>query len=71
MDVRRAGIRLPILSLGGTPVEDAGVLLEHDVTQAVGDLDTARALSAAAAAAGRTLKVHIKVDTGMSRLGFL
>ena len=35
------------------------------------DLETARALSAAAVAAGKTLKVHMKVDTGMSRLGFL
>ena len=71
VELRRAGIRLPILILGVTPVEYAGVLLEYDITQAVGDLETARAFSAAAAASGRTLKVHIKVDTGMSRLGFL
>ena len=71
VELRRAGIKRPILILGVTPTAYADVLLEHDITQAVGDLDTARALSAAAVAAGRTLKVHIKVDTGMSRLGFL
>ncbi len=70
-ELRRAGISLPILILGVTSVEYTGRLLELGVTQAVGDLETARALSAAAEAAGRRLKVHIKADTGMSRLGFL
>ena len=37
----------------------------------MGDLETGEALSAAAAAAGKTLKIHVKVDTGMGRLGFL
>ena len=71
LELRNAGIQLPILILGVTPAEYAGVLLEHDITQAVGDLELAQALSAAGVAAGRKAKVHIKVDTGMSRLGFL
>ena len=70
-ELRRAGITLPILCLGRTPVELTGLLLEHDVTQTVEDLDTGRALSQAAQAAGKTLKIHVKLDTGMSRLGFL
>ena len=71
LELRNAGIKLPILILGVTPAEYAEVLLEHDITQAVGDLELAQALSAAGVAAGRKAKVHIKVDTGMSRLGFL
>ena len=71
VELRRAGLGLPILILGTTPVEYAPLLLEHHITQSVGDLETARALSAAGEAAGQRLKVHLKVDTGMSRLGFL
>lgn len=70
IELRQAGITVPILCLGQTPVELAGELLEYDVTQTVGDLETGEALSAAAAAAGRTLRIHVKLDTGMGRLGF-
>lgn len=69
--LRRAGIGLPILILGCTPPQDAKVLLDMNLTQTVGDLETAQALSAAASGAGKRLKIHIKADTGMSRLGFL
>lgn len=71
VELRQAGIAIPILCLGQTPPELAGELLEYDVIQAVGDLETGEALSAAAVKAGKTLKIHIKVDTGMGRLGFL
>ena len=71
VELRQAGIAIPILCLGQTPPELAPELLEYDVTQTVGDLETGEALSAAAAAAGKTLKIHVKVDTGMGRLGFL
>ena len=71
VELRGAGITLPILCLGQTPVELAGDLLAYNVTQTVGDLVTGKALSAAAEAAGKTLKVHVKVDTGMGRLGFV
>ena len=71
IELRQAGIALPILCLGQTPPELAGELLEYDVTQTVGDLVTGEALSAAAVAAGKTLKIHVKVDTGMGRLGFV
>lgn len=70
-ELRQAGITLPILCLGNTPVELAPMLLEYQVTQAVGDLATGQALSDAAVAAGKTLTIHVKLDTGMSRLGFL
>ena len=69
--LRRAGIALPILCLGQTPPQRGPELLEWDITQGVEDLETGRALSRAARAAGKTLKLHVKLDTGMSRLGFL
>ena len=71
LELREAGVQAPILILGLTPPEYAGALLEHGIAQTVGDLETAAALSAAATAAGKPLTVHLKVDTGMSRLGIL
>lgn len=70
-ELRAAGIKLPILCLGKTPVEFVGDLLAADVTQTVEDLETAKQLSAAAVAQGKQLNIHVKLDTGMSRLGFL
>ena len=69
--LRNAGIRAPILILGHTPPELAGELVELNVTQTVFTPELAKALSAAAGAAGRRAKVHLKADTGMSRLGVL
>ena len=71
VELREAGIVIPILCLGQTPPELAPELLKYDVTQTVGDLETGAALSAAAVAAGKTLTIHVKVDTGMGRLGFV
>ncbi len=68
--LRRAGVGLPILCLGQTPPEVAEELLHLEVTQTVEDMETARILSNAALAAGKRLKVHVKLDTGMGRLGF-
>ena len=70
-ELREAGICAPILLLGYTPPECAAELLRHELTQTVYDLETARALSDAALAAGKRLRIHIKADTGMSRLGWL
>lgn len=71
LELRRAGVSIPILCLGQTPPQLAPLLAEHHVTQMVEDLETGRALSATAAAAGQEITVHVKLDTGMSRLGFL
>jgi len=71
VELRQAGITIPILCLGQTPPELAGELLEYDVTQTVGDLETGKALSAAAVKAGKNLTIHVKLDTGMGRLGFV
>lgn len=69
--LREGGVTAPILILGGTPAQFAPELLHDGLTQTVFDLDTARAYSAAAVAAGGRLKVHLKADTGMGRLGFV
>ena len=71
IELREAGIRMPVLILGVTPPEDTAQLLRYDITQAAADAESAAAYSAAAVAAGGKLRVHIKTDTGMSRLGFL
>ena len=71
LELRQAGITTPILILGYTPVERTDSLLEGGITQTVYDVDMAKALSDAAMAAGKTLKIHVKADTGMSRLGWL
>lgn len=70
-ELRAAGIALPILILGATPPEFAHRVVELDLTQTVFTPELARALSAAATAAGKRARIHLKVDTGMSRLGVL
>ncbi|WP_027356504.1 alanine racemase [Desulfofundulus thermocisternus] len=67
--LRREGITAPILILGYTPPEQACILVEYDLTQTVFSLEVARAISAAAETAGKIVRVHIKVDTGMGRIG--
>lgn len=69
IELRRGGISKPILILGYTPAEYAAELAQHDITQTVYDMESAKALSAEAAKAGVTIDVHVKVDTGMSRIG--
>ena len=71
LELRRGGITMPVLILGHTPPEYTGLLIEQDFTQTVSALAKAREYSEAASALGKTLRVHIKLDTGMSRLGFL
>ena len=70
-ELRRGGIVLPILCLGQTDPALAQDLLDWNITQTVEDLESAQALSRVALAAGKRLRVHLKVDTGMGRLGFL
>ena len=69
--LRRTGIRVPILNLGYTPPWQARECVRHDVVATCFSMDVAQALSQAATDLGRTAKVHIKVDTGMGRLGLL
>jgi alanine racemase len=71
VDLRDAGIDAPMLVFGYTPPERADELLKHDLTQTVFSLEAARDLSDAAGALGRPIRVHLKVDTGMGRVGLL
>ena len=71
LELRDGGITTPILILGHTPCQYTSTLIDNNITQTVTCLAKAEEYSAAASALGRELRVHIKVDTGMSRLGFL
>jgi alanine racemase len=71
VDLRKAGLDAPILVFGYTPPADAGRLLDFDLRQSVYALEAAQAYSAAAAAAGGRIRTHVKVDTGMGRLGLV
>ncbi len=70
IQLRNAGLSAPLLILSYTPPEEVALLAEHDITQTVVSASHAKALSDAAVQAGVTLNVHIKLDTGMSRVGF-
>lgn len=67
--LREAGFSVPILVFGYTPPADAGRLINLDLRQSVYSLEAAQAYSAAASARGERIRVHVKVDTGMGRLG--
>lgn len=71
LELRDGGISMPVLILGHTPHIFTETLIENHLTQTVTCLAKAEEYSAAAVKAGKELLIHIKVDTGMSRLGFL
>lgn len=71
VELREGGISGSVLVLGYTPPELAGKLIEYGISQTVFSSDYAARLSEEAAKCGSRVRVHIKVDTGMSRLGFL
>ncbi len=68
--LRKAGIDAPVLILGPENVIDIKKAIALSVTTSVNNIDYARALSLEAEKAGKTAKVHIKLDTGMTRVGF-
>ena len=69
-ELRLGGIGLPILQLGLTPADQTERILENRVTQAVWSESAAQGFSREAIRLGGRMKAHIKLDTGMSRLGF-
>lgn len=70
LELRKCGIDRPVLILGYTPPECAAQLAYNDITQAVYCTDYAQRLSEFAQQSDVTVNVHIKLDTGMSRIGF-
>ena len=67
--LRQAGFKLPILILGYTPEYQHGEVAAQGLTQTIFNLKQAEALSAAGSAAGVRVKTHLKIDSGMGRLG--
>ncbi len=69
VDLRRAGIRKPIVLLTVVPPDDIAALLEFDITACVAHESFARDLAAAGVRAGKEATAHVNVDTGMHRVG--
>ncbi len=69
-NLRRLGIKKPILVLGQILPEEAEGVFKFNVIQAVSDLEIVRRLNRIAERKNKTSLIHIKVDTGMGRLGF-
>ncbi len=70
LSLRAFGIKKPILILGYTPVNTAKILDDYNISQCVYSTEYAKELSEVAVKENIKIKVHIKLDTGMSRLGF-
>lgn len=71
IQIRKMGIRVPILIFGYTDPSRAEEIVINDVTQAVFSREMAQVLSKAAVKLCRSAKIHVKLDTGMTRVGFM
>jgi len=69
--LRAAGIRQPVCCLGGFWRGQGEAVIAHDLTPAVFRMEAAEELNARAREAGRVVNIHLKVDTGMGRLGIV
>ena len=70
IELRQSGINKPILILGYTPAPLYPAMIKYDIATAVFEYEMAEKMSEAAEKVGKKAKVHIKLDTGMSRIGF-
>jgi alanine racemase len=71
IELRKASITTPIILLGGSFTGQATAVLHHDLIPVVYNLESARELSQHAHRSNRHVKIHVKIDTGMGRLGVL
>lgn len=71
IELREANINCPILILGWSSEECFADAIKYDITLAIFDLVEAEKLAAVAAKLGKKAKVHLKIDTGMSRIGII
>ena len=71
IEIRKSGSKLPIVILGYTPVSEAENLAAYNISQAVFSLEYAKELSEKCVEEDCICKMHIKVDSGMSRIGFM
>jgi alanine racemase len=70
VDLRTSGVRAPILIFGALSVSDLDGVFDHDLTPTISSPAAGDALQTAAAKRKTTLRYHLKIDTGMNRLGF-
>lgn len=71
IEFRKKNINIPIMILGSTPLEYSEELINYDIEQTVFNLEYAEELSKIAVKMGKRAKIHIALDTGMGRIGFL
>ncbi len=71
MELRMSGIEASILIMNYTPPIQYDKIIEYNLIQNIYDLEDAKLLSQEAGNANKTVKIHIKIDTGMGRLGFV
>ena len=71
LEIRENNITAPVMILGFTPLYLGEELINNDIEQTVYDLDYARELSKIALSLNKKAKIHIAMDTGMGRIGFL
>lgn len=70
IQLRCCGIDCPVLILGHSDISDAKIIVENDIISACYEFSLAEALSQAAMQLGKKAKIHIKIDTGMGRIGY-
>lgn len=71
MQIRKIGVKTPILILGYTPTDMAEIMADNNISQAAISESYAYDLSLSAKKVNKNVKVHIKLDTGMNRIGIL
>lgn len=71
IQLRKSGVEVPIFILNYTDPIRAEEIILNNVTQTVFSQDLAKALSDTAVKLGKKVKIHIKIDTGMTRVGFM
>lgn len=71
IELRESSIKAPIMILGYTPIEFGEDLIKYGIEQTVYDLEYAKQLSEIALKMGKKAKIHIALDTGMGRIGFM
>jgi alanine racemase len=71
IELRRHGITVPILVLTGVYLDQLELFFDYDLTAVVHDADALQRLEAAVARQGGSLNVHLKIDTGMGRIGLV
>jgi len=71
VSLRQGGIKSPIMILGWTPVEDYRRALENNIILTIYNLEEARQLNEQAKSMGKKATIHLKVDTGMTRIGLV